>query len=86
MVTRDGRLELSHNGPPERTGKNLIPWFAADGAKWRGSRIVFGHWSALGLIVEDDLIAVDTGCVWGRHLTAVRLDGKSVVTDVRCDD
>ena len=86
MITADGSLELSHNGPPDRAGKGLIPWFAVDGAKWRGSRIVFGHWSALGLIVEDNLISVDTGCVWGRQLTAVRLDGKSTVTDVRCDD
>jgi bis(5'-nucleosyl)-tetraphosphatase (symmetrical) len=63
-----------------------MPWFEAESAKWRGTRIVFGHWSALGLIVEDDLIAVDTGCVWGRQLTAVRLDKKSTVTDVRCDE
>lgn len=86
MVTSDGRLELSHSGPPEKAAKDLVPWFAADAARWRGSRIVFGHWSALGLVVEDNLIAVDTGCVWGRHLTAVRLDGKAAVTDVRCDD
>lgn len=86
MITSDGRLELAHNGPPDKADKGLIPWFAADDAKWRGSRVVFGHWSALGLIVEDDLVSVDTGCVWGRQLTAVRLDGKSRVADVRCDD
>jgi bis(5'-nucleosyl)-tetraphosphatase (symmetrical) len=86
MITRDGRLEFSHNGPPAEATDALVPWYEADGARWRGSRIVFGHWSALGLIVNEDLIAVDTGCVWGRQLTAVRLDKKSTVTDVRCDD
>jgi bis(5'-nucleosyl)-tetraphosphatase (symmetrical) len=53
-------------------------------AKWRGTRIVCGHWSALGLIVNDDLIAVDTGCVWGRQLTAVRLDRRPNIVQVRC--
>lgn len=86
MVTRDKRIDFSYAGPPEKAGKKLTPWFEVEGAKWRGTRIVFGHWSALGLIVSDELISVDTGCVWGRRLTAVRLDGKSAVTDVRCRD
>ena len=71
---------------PGKARKGLIPWYEAPRAKWRGTRIVFGHWSALGLLVRDDLVAVDTGCVWGRHLTAVRLDGDPLVTDVRCRD
>jgi bis(5'-nucleosyl)-tetraphosphatase (symmetrical) len=37
---------------------------------------VFGHWSQLGLIVLPGLVSLDTGCVWGRQLTAVRLDTK----------
>lgn len=86
MITSDDRIDFSHSGPPDKAGSDLSPWFEAKSAKWRGSRIVFGHWSALGLIVQDDLIAVDTGCVWGRQLTAVRLDKKSTVTDVQCDD
>jgi len=86
MISNDGRIDLSHTGPPDKADDDLTPWFYADDAKWRGSRIVFGHWSALGLIVKDDLIAVDTGCVWGRKLTAVRLDNDSTATDVRCDD
>jgi len=86
MVTSDHRIDLSHAGPPDGHNSNLTPWFEVADAKWRGHRIVFGHWSALGLIVRDDLIAVDTGCVWGRTLTAVRLNKKSRVTEVRCDD
>ena len=39
-----------------------------------GTRVVFGHWSALGLVVLPDYVCLDTGCIWGRQLTAVRLD------------
>jgi bis(5'-nucleosyl)-tetraphosphatase (symmetrical) len=84
MIRNDGALDFSHKGPPEGADKGLTPWFDAENAKWRGTRIVFGHWSALGLIVNDDLIAVDTGCVWGRQLTAVRLDQGPTIVQVRC--
>ena len=84
MIRNDGTLDFSHKGPPEGADKGLTPWFAVKKAKWRGTRIVFGHWSALGLIVNDDMIAVDTGCVWGRQLTAVRLDEGPTIVQVRC--
>lgn len=84
MIRRNGALDLSYTGPPEKAPKRLTPWYAIEDAKWRGTRIVCGHWSALGLIVNDDLIAVDTGCVWGRQLTAVRLDARPGVEQVRC--
>lgn len=74
MVTADNRLELKFSGSPYRARKGLRPWFEGDRLAWEGKRIVFGHWSALGLIVLPDLISLDTGCVWGRQLTAVRLD------------
>ncbi|HZW59074.1 MAG TPA: symmetrical bis(5'-nucleosyl)-tetraphosphatase, partial [Woeseiaceae bacterium] len=66
MIDADGRLDFQHNGPPPQKPGKLLPWFRAENAAWRGTRIVFGHWSALGLLVEPELIAVDTGCVWGR--------------------
>ena len=74
MLTRKGRLNFSHSGSPFRARKNLTAWFAFDERKWDGTRIVFGHWSALGLIVLPELVSLDTGCIWGRQLTAVRLD------------
>ena len=74
MVTADDRLDLKFSGSPWRARKGLLPWFEASSRAWEGTRIVFGHWSALGLIVLPDLISLDTGCVWGRQLTAVRLD------------
>lgn len=86
MIDERGRIDLSHSGPPEKAAKNLIPWFGVAGAKWHGTRLVFGHWSALGLLVSDDLICADTGCVWGRELTAIRLDKKPKVQAVKCRD
>ena len=74
MLTKSLRLNMAHSGAPWRGRKNLTPWFAMPGAAWAGTRIVFGHWSQLGLVVLPELVCVDTGCVWGRQLTAVRLD------------
>ena len=68
------RLNFAWSGSPFRARKSLRPWFDFEHAAWNGTRIVFGHWSALSLIVLPDLVALDTGCVWGRQLTAVRLD------------
>lgn len=85
MLDGDNRLDFTFSGPPEDAPDGLIPWFRANNARWQGTRIVFGHWSALGLMVENDLIAVDTGCVWGRQLTAVRLNKKPKITKVKCE-
>jgi bis(5'-nucleosyl)-tetraphosphatase (symmetrical) len=74
MLTRKMRLNFSHSNAPFRARENLVPWYDFEDAAWSGTRIVFGHWSALGLIVLPELISLDTGCVWGRQLTAVRLD------------
>ena len=74
MITKDAHLALSFSGSPWRARKGLLPWFDVAEPAWEGKRIVFGHWSALGLIVLPDVIALDTGCVWGRQLTAVRVD------------
>lgn len=85
MVETDGRLNFTHNGSPESADESLVPWFDAENAAWRGSRLVVGHWAALGLIVSPKLVALDTGCVWGRQLTAVRLNKKPKVVAVECD-
>ncbi|MGB5690711.1 MAG: symmetrical bis(5'-nucleosyl)-tetraphosphatase [Woeseiaceae bacterium] len=74
MVSAGDRLELKFSGSPWRARKGLRPWFEAEAPAWDGTRIVFGHWSALGLIVLPNLISLDTGCAWGRQLTAVRID------------
>jgi bis(5'-nucleosyl)-tetraphosphatase (symmetrical) len=74
MVTADNHLDLRFSGSPWRARKNLRPWYDVASPAWQGTRIVFGHWSALGLIVLPNIVSLDTGCVWGRQLTAVRLD------------
>ncbi len=74
MLTRNKRLNFAHTGSPWRARKELLPWFEFESRAIGDTRVVFGHWSALGLIVLPDLISLDTGCVWGRQLTAVRID------------
>lgn len=74
-VDADGRLVLRVKGSPEKSArKSLTPWFEAPNARWRGARVVFGHWSTLGYFSTSDVIGLDTGCVWGGSLTALRLD------------
>ncbi len=77
MVTNDNHLNLTFSGSPWRARKNLRPWFKAENRRTGKTRVIFGHWSQLGLIVLPNLISLDTGCVWGRQLTAVRLDRKT---------
>ncbi|MBU3724047.1 MAG: symmetrical bis(5'-nucleosyl)-tetraphosphatase [Burkholderiaceae bacterium] len=62
--------------PEQVTG--LTPWFDMPDRKTQSQRIVFGHWSTLGLVVRPNLIGLDTGCVWGRQLSAIRLEDHKV--------
>ena len=71
----DGTLDFYQKGPPGKHTKPLIPWFDAPKRASRSVRVVCGHWSALGLVDKPNLLMIDTGCVWGRRLTAVRIDG-----------
>jgi bis(5'-nucleosyl)-tetraphosphatase (symmetrical) len=74
-VDADGRLALRAKGSPKKPQtKSLIPWFEAANARWHGPRMVVGHWSTLGFFSNSDVVNLDTGCVWGGSLTALRLD------------
>lgn len=74
-VDAEGRLVLRAKGSPKKAQtKSLIPWFEAADARWHGPRVVFGHWSTLGFFSNSNVISLDTGCVWGGSLTALRLD------------
>ncbi len=79
-----GRLDFQFNGPPGSQPKHLMPWFDVPSRQSQGTHIVFGHWASLGLLQRDDVCAVDTGCVWGRRLTAVRLDPPGKPVQIRC--
>ncbi len=75
-VDHELRLNLSIKGRAD-ANTHLLPWFKAP-CKPRRERIVFGHWSALGLYNDMSVIGLDTGCIWGNSLTAVRLDTSPV--------
>jgi bis(5'-nucleosyl)-tetraphosphatase (symmetrical) len=69
----NGRLDFAHSGPLGSQPKNLMPWFEAPKRKSADMRIIFGHWSALGYYEGPNCYAIDTGCLWGGQLTALRL-------------
>ncbi len=68
-----GRLALGAKGPPGSQSQKYLPWFAVPGRASAGERIVFGHWSTLGFHASGGAHCVDTGCIWGGELTALRL-------------
>jgi len=82
--TADGRLVLGSKGPPGTQLPGALPWFGVPGRVSAGERIVCGHWSALGYVNRTDLLALDTGCLWGGTLTAMRLDGAGGPWQVDC--
>jgi bis(5'-nucleosyl)-tetraphosphatase (symmetrical) len=86
FCTRAGRLDFSCSGPPGSQPSKLMPWFDVPGRRSRKWHIVFGHWSALGIMARDDVTALDSGCVWGRKLTAIPLDPPGRPIAVRCRD
>jgi bis(5'-nucleosyl)-tetraphosphatase (symmetrical) len=73
-----GRMDLRPKGRPGSQPGHLRPWFQVPGRRSRDMRIVFGHWSTLGVWNEDGVIGLDSGCLWGGRLTAVRLDASSM--------
>lgn len=78
FCTADGLMEFKTKGTLAKAPAGHIPWFDLPGRKSAGSVLVTGHWSALGLKVTPNLLALDSGCLWGGHLTAVRLEDRQV--------
>ena len=76
--TPAGELDFHQKGAPGTQPAPLVPWFDMPGQQVTEATIIFGHWSTLGLIARHNLIALDTGCLWGRDLTAVRLGDREV--------
>ena len=66
------------SGPPEETPPGYFPWFRIPTRRSADTTVITGHWAALGLHIEPNLLAIDSGCVWGRQLTAVRLEDRRV--------
>jgi bis(5'-nucleosyl)-tetraphosphatase (symmetrical) len=66
------------SGPPEQAPAGFLPWFRHPHRRQPDTAIVCGHWAALGLHIEPTLMAIDSGCVWGRQLTAIRLEDRTI--------
>ncbi len=82
---QDGALDLATKEGLASAPAGHVPWFEHPARASRGTPIAFGHWASLGLINTPGLLALDTGCVWGRWLTAVRVDGgRREVVQVAC--
>jgi bis(5'-nucleosyl)-tetraphosphatase (symmetrical) len=79
MCTPKGHMALNIKSSPESHRGTLVPWFDLPNRATSDVTIVFGHWSTLGLKVEPHIICLDTGCVWGGHLTAMRLQDRALV-------
>jgi bis(5'-nucleosyl)-tetraphosphatase (symmetrical) len=78
LCTPEGEMEFGHKTDPEDAPAGYIPWFDVPGRASAGTPIICGHWAALGLMMRSDVLAIDTGCVWGRDLTAVRLEDRQL--------
>lgn len=79
----DGSLNFEAKGPPGSQPPGLFPWFDLPRAS-RELRLVFGHWSTLGARNDSGVYPLDTGCLWGGALTALRLDGKPEWFRLKC--
>ncbi len=78
FCTADGRMALRAKGPPEEAPPGTMPWFRVPDRLSRSHTVLCGHWSALGFFREPGLIALDSGCVWGGKLTALRIEDGEV--------
>ncbi len=81
----DGTLEFATKSSSAEPPQGFMPWFEVPGRRTNGTPIAFGHWSTLGLIDHPDLLSLDTGCVWGGCLSAVRVDsGRRDLIQIPC--
>ena len=79
-----GELDFHHKDPLGSQPPHLVPWFQVPGRKSRGMRIIFGHWSTLGYYQGNNVYSIDTGCLWGGQLTALKLDENPERISIDC--
>ena len=84
VCTAAGRVDLASKGEPAPAPSPWRPWFEHAQRRSRDARVIFGHWSALGLVLRPEVIGLDTGCVWGGALTAFDLDEPRAPLSVGC--
>ncbi len=83
ICTKEGEMEFKFKGGVENIPAGYLPWFDIPRRASRDATVIFGHWSALGLKVEPRVIALDTGCLWGGPMSAIRLEDRQLF-QVRC--
>jgi bis(5'-nucleosyl)-tetraphosphatase (symmetrical) len=81
----DGRVCERFTGPPEDAPEGCLPWFQLRDDRAARTTVICGHWATLGLRTRPGLLAIDTGCVWGGPLTAVRLEDQEVFQEPFAD-
>jgi len=74
----EGIMDFRFKGELADIPEGMTPWYDLPGRRSADHTVLFGHWSALGLLMRDNLVALDTGCLWGGHLTAMRLEDRRV--------
>lgn len=74
FCTPEGAMEFVHHGDVKNAPPGYLPWFDVPGRQTRDTTVAFGHWSSLSALQRDDVIELDTGCVWGRCLSALKID------------
>ena len=87
FCTPDGVMDLKAAGRPEQAPAGMLAWFDVPGRRSTGTTIAFGHWSTLGYLRRPDLVSLDTGCIWGGCLSALRLadDGAHELVQEPCE-
>jgi len=85
ICTAQGEMEFKFKGEVEKIPEGYMPWFELPERKSRKATVIFGHWSALGLKITPNVIALDTGCLWGGPLTAIRLEDRQLF-QVSCEN
>ncbi|MCC6139484.1 MAG: symmetrical bis(5'-nucleosyl)-tetraphosphatase [Nitrospira sp.] len=83
--TAEGVLS-GFSGSPTDAPHGYFPWFRIPNRRASDHTVLFGHWAALGLHIESNLLGLDSGCVWGRQLTAIRLEDRAVFQVEYADD
>ena len=78
ICTPQGEMEFKFKGEVEHIPAGYLPWFEVPGRKSMDATVIFGHWSALGLKVTPGVIALDTGCLWGGQMSAIRLEDRQL--------
>jgi bis(5'-nucleosyl)-tetraphosphatase (symmetrical) len=76
FCTSEGVMDFDTKGETAQAPAGYLPWFEVPGRKSADYTLICGHWSALGLRIAPNLLALDSGCVWGGKLSAVRLEDR----------